>query len=492
MMIVKLRLFRVVLLLGLLSCHPAGAREKMPIPDFTKGDSIPADAAKDWNLGATGARGWMYFHHLETADARQIKVTAVDRRSPADGVLEVGDVILGVGGQAFSDDARTAFGKALTFAESTAGAGNLTLTRWRDGNTEEVTLKLPVLGDYSPTAPYDCPKSQRILELCCEALADRMAEDSYGGNAITRSLNGLGLLARGEKKYHELIRKEAQWAADFSIESMATWWYGYVAVFLSEYVMATGDRSVMPGLRRIVMEASKGQSDVGSWGHRFADSNGRLLGYGMMNSPGAVLTLGLVLAREAGVDDPEVAEAIDLSAKLLRFYAGKGAVPYGDHHPWIDNHEDNGKCGMAAVLFDQLEEPEPARFFARMSTASHGNERDTGHTGNYFNITWAMPGISRCGPHATGAWMEEFGAWYFDLARKWDGSFPHQGPPQAKKDAYGNWDATGMFLIAYAMPRKAIRLTGKQASVVPPLDAEEARQVVRDGRGWSNNDRTSA
>ena len=120
----------------------------------------------------------------------------------------------------------------------------------------------------------------------------------------------------------------------------------------------------------------------------------------------------------------------------MRFYVGKGAVPYGDHHPWIQTHEDNGKCGMASVLFNLLGEAEGAEFFSRMSVASHGAERDTGHTGNFFNILWSLPGVAQSGPHATGAWMQEFGAWYFDLARRWDGTFLHQGPPQMRNDKY--------------------------------------------------------
>ena len=79
---------------------------------------------------------------------------------------------------------------------------------------------------------------------------------------------------------------------------------------------------------------------------------------------------------------------------------------------------------MAAVLFDLLGDKKGTEFFAKMSTASHGSERDEGHTGNFFNLTWAMPGVSRCGPHATGAWMEEFGAWYFDLNRQLGLEFP--------------------------------------------------------------------
>ena len=167
--------------------------------------------------------------------------------------------------------------------------------------------------------------------------------------------------------------------------------------------MATGDRSVMPGLRRLALEAAKGQSAVGSWGHGFAIPDGRLGGYGMMNAPGLPLTISLVLAREAGVKDPEVSNAIERSARLLRFYIGKGAIPYGDYHPWIETHEDNGKCGMAAVLFNLLGEANGAEFFSRMSIAAHGPERDGGHTGNYFNILWALPGVAQSGPHATGA-----------------------------------------------------------------------------------------
>jgi hypothetical protein len=89
----------------------------------------------------------------------------------------------------------------------------------------------------------------------------------------------------------------------------------------------------MPGLKRLALEAARGQSAVGSWGHKFARPDGRLYGYGMMNSPGVPLTISLVLARKAGVKDPAVDLAIERSARLMRFYISKGAIPYGDHHP---------------------------------------------------------------------------------------------------------------------------------------------------------------
>nr|MCU0710160.1 DUF6288 domain-containing protein [Pirellula sp.] len=419
--------------------------EPLKIPDFTKGDVIPSEAKHDWNLGPTGLRGWMFCDRLVTTDARQIAITSVDVGSPADGLFEVGDVILGVAGKLFFHDPRTEFGRAITAAESETGGGRLVVTRWRAGTVEEVTLKLPVLGSYSPSAPYDCAKSTRILAQGLKRLVTRMSEPDYPNteNPIPRALNALALLAGGESSHKLLVQREAKWASDFAVKDFRTWYYGYVMIFLAEYSMATGDESVLPGLRRLALEAASGQSAVGSWGHTFALPDGRLKGYGMMNAPGLPLTIGLVLAREAGVNDPEVSKAIDLSTRLLRFYTGKGAIPYGDHAAWTETHEDNGKCGMAAVLFNRLDEARSSEFFTRMAVASHGSERDCGHTGNFFNLLWSMPAIAQAGPHATGAWMTEFGAWYHDLARRWDGSFAHQGPPEPDHDSYHGWDATG-------------------------------------------------
>ena len=470
----------------------AGKGQPMTIPDFTKGGTLPAGAKHDWNLGPTGLRGWMFCDQMVTTDARQISITKVEKGSPADGLLAVGDVILGVSGKPFSYDPRTEFGKALTTAESQAGGGKLTLTAWRAGKTEEITVRLPLLGTYSATAPYDCPKSKRILEQGCKALAEKVAKSSNEEDPIVRSFNALALLASGDPAYLPLIKKDAQWAAGYSSDSMQTWHYGYVIILLSEYVMATGDESVMPGLQRLALEAANGQSAVGSWGHGFARPDGRLGGYGMMNSPGVPLTISLVMARAAGVKDPALDRAIELSARFLRFYIGKDAIPYGDHHPWIENHDDNGKCGMAAVLFNLLGEAKGAEFFSRMSIASHGPERDTGHTGNFFNILWSLPGVAQSGPHATGAWMQEFGAWYFDLARRWDGTFLHQGPPESEEDSYAGWDCTGGYLLAYATPLKKLYLTGKRPGVTSQLNAAAAQELILDRRGWRNKQRHSA
>lgn len=449
----------------------------------------PAYAKKgetDWSLGPTGARGlidaWKH-----TSDARRIVITRVASGSPAAGVLNVGDVIVGVGGQSFEDDARIAFANAITRAEQEEARGVLRLVCLRDGVRRTVEVRLPVMGTYSKTAPYACNKSKVIFNRGCEVIAKR----GMRSVSIPNSINALALLASGEAKYQSLLSGYAKKVASYQVGPMATWHYGYAITFLAEYALATGDRSIMPGLQRLALEAARGQSKVGTWGHRFAMPDGRVGGYGCMNSPGIPLTISLVLAREAGVKDPAIDLAISRSARFLRWYVDKGAIPYGDHAPW-PGHEDNGKCSMAAVLFDLLEDREAAEFFAKMSTAGY-DERERGHTGNFFNILWAMPAVSRCGALATAAYWSEQG-WYYDLARQPDGSFRYQGSPAGEEEhgSYKNWDNTGTYLLAYALPLRSLYLTGKKRCCVPVLKKAEVEEVIAAGRGYfstKENDR---
>jgi HEAT repeat protein len=455
----------------------AKKKPQAPNPDFTQGGE--KGDFHDWTLGPTGARGWIYGTKGHTADSRQILITEVVKGSPADGVLQKGDVILGIGDQPFTADARISFGKAIGAAEAETGDGTLKLLRWRDGKKQVVGVKLKVIGSYLASAPYDCPKSQRIFEQGCEEIAKR------GLKKITmpNSLNALALLASGNKKYGPLLADYAKQVSDYHVDAFASWHYGYAILFLAEYVAATDDKSVMPGLNRIASEIAHGASGVGTWGHRFAGPNGNCQGYGSMNSPGVVLATGLVIAREAGVKDPKVDQIIAKSCQFLREYTDRGAIPYGDHGPW-HGHEDNGKCSGAAILFDLMSDAGAAEFFGKMSAAAY-HERERGHTGNFFNMLWALPGVARCGPLATSAYFKEH-AWYYDLARGWDGSFAYQGSPKGEEEhhKYTDWDSTGAYLLSYALPLKSLYLTGKKPASFPALKSDEVDDVIAAGRDY--------
>ena len=453
-----------------------GAEQAPSPPDLVQGGK--RDEQHDWLLGPSGARGWVFFRHLDqTAASRQILITAVEAGSPADGTLRTNDVIVGVNGKPFADDARKGFARAITEAEAKSGV--LRLTRWREGQSANVELKLPVLGAYSSSAPYDCQKSKAIFEQGCRLIAKKGLNEVD----IPIDLNALALLASGKMEYRPLLAAYAKKVAASLHPGVWTWYYGYGNLFLAEYVLATGDQAILAELKRTAKESTVGQSAVGTWGHEYSTTpSGNLNGYGCMNQQGLAVTIALVLARQAGVNDPAVERAIDKSARFLRYYVNKGDIPYGDHQPGAGGnaHDDNGKCSSAAVLFDLLGDREAAAFYARMATAAY-DEREHGHCGNVWNMLWALPGASRGGPLATGAYLKEQ-SWYYELARNWHGGFVYQLIEKGdENNNYTDWDLTGSYLLSYGLPLKSLYLTGKKPCVVPPLTPAEVKEVIAAG-----------
>jgi hypothetical protein len=462
------------LLVGTACLLPAAESAHAP-PDFTQDGK--KDDSHDWLLGPTGLRGWMYFRHEDlTAASRQILITAVDKGSPADGILLVNDVILGVFGKPFADDARRSFGHAIAAAEEKTGI--LPLMLWRDGKISNVELKLQVLGAYSATAPYDCPKSKAIFEQGCRLIAEKGFENAD----IPDHLNALALLASGDKKHHSMLGKYGKKVAE-SLQNEQTWnWYiAYGNLFLSEYTLATGRKTVFPELKQTTMRGVKNQCMNGMWGHAPALANGHSEGYGGMNVIGLPMTISLALARQCGVSDPALDKAIDKSSTFLRYYVDKGAIPYGDHPPWGNAHDDNGKSSCAAVLFDILGDGEATAFNAKMATAAY-DDREHGHCGNFWNMLWAIPGASRSGPLATGAYIKEQ-AWYYDLSRNWKGNFVYQKIEAGdENNNYTEWDLTGGYLLSFGLYQKSLFILGKKPSAAPLLNAETAKNVIVAGR----------
>jgi len=213
----------IILILFCLLCGPALSKEKPKDPtgpnrDLTK--EIDFERMSTFQLGPIGARGWMYVNRQMTKKARQILITEVDEGLPAAGILQVGDVILGAGGKRFDDDARKCLGKAIDEAEKEENKGILKLTRWRPikdakprkGKETEVELKLRVMGTYSDTAPWNCPKSKKIMEEALVHVMDRAKNGKFG--KLGESL--LALMAVGKPECMEIVRKaihSAKWAS---------------------------------------------------------------------------------------------------------------------------------------------------------------------------------------------------------------------------------------------------------------------------------------
>ncbi len=72
-----------------------------------------------------------------------------------------------------------------------------------------------------------------------------------------------------------------------------------------------------------------------------------------------------------------------------------------------------------------------------MSLASHGSERDTGHTGNFFNLLWAMPGVAHSGSCRRGV---DSGVWgvVFRPRSSLGRQFFSSRPPEPGFDSYAD------------------------------------------------------
>ncbi|MDB4417356.1 DUF6288 domain-containing protein [bacterium] len=484
----------LLLVLPLLGAAEAAAQRNKPaVPDLTAGDE--RDDKHDWNLGPTGARGWIWGWKLETTDARQVLVTEVAEGSPAEGKLQPGDVIVGVGSGLFTSDPRVALGLAIGAAESAQGKGRLDLRRWRKGKVKSVRIKLPVLGEYESTAPFNCAKSRKVLDAAC----DHIAANMKGG--IDGMVNALALLANGDRRHagavRDLARKVGRPDTALTLEGrtsgLLAWEWGYRAVFLCEYFIATKDRQVLPAIAEYAGTIARGQSRVGTWGHGMAwpdlndgELHGSLGGYGAVNQAGLVCHLALVLAEECGVKDREISEALQRANQFARFYTGKGAIPYGDHRPGWDSHDDNGKNSLAALIFDLQGMDEEATFFGRMAVASY-DEREQGHTGNYFSFLWGPIGANRLGEEAVSAFLREQ-RWYYDLARANDGSFPYQGGAgmSGGEHKYGKWDCTGAFVLANTFHKQELFITGRGVHKKNRLVGDDLADTIEAGRGFDS------
>jgi hypothetical protein len=454
-----------------------GKRAFPEIPDFTRGGK--KNDRHDWNLGPTGARGWMWGMRLRTDYARQILITKVDSGSPADRVLQVGDVILGVGGSKFDSDARIAFGKAITKAEKTVNRGRLKVIRWRKGRTQNVTLQLKVMGSYGPLAPMHCRKSRKILDDAC-----RYIKENGIGRGITGHINALGLLASGDKKYLPMVRDYAHKLRVEDAYRMSSWNMGYMNIFLSEYYLLTGDKAVLPKIRHMALYLAKGQSRVGTWGHGNAGPDGILRGYGAMCQPSLSCAVSLLLNRKCGIDDPVVEQAIRKSEIFFSTYVDKGNIPYGDGSPRYV-HDSNGRSSLAVILYDLLDNQRAYSFFARMTIASYG-EREEGHTGNFWGMLWGPLGAMRAGPEAAAAFIREQ-EWLFELERRWDGGFTYQGGANMSGSEHTTpgWDTTGARALMYAMPLKKLYITGRGQKTAKALTGRALEATLLAGRDYN-------
>jgi len=443
-------------------------------------------------MGPTGLWGEVYSQSMAkgaSRDARQFRVTKVEAGSPAEGKMKVGDVVIGASGRNFDSDARKLLAAAIEKAEETNG--NLSLQIWREGKTYNQSLKLKVMGAYNPKDPFNCAYTNAVI--------DHMAAHAGKENKsiFMPTLSALGMLATGKEELmprvrahaHELcIDPKTKKPITFEVSSAGkrVWHTSYRLIFLSEYYLATGDKTVLPAIRTLGIGAAKGQSGVGSYGHRFSsrmpdDSyHGPLLGYGAINNAGLSMLTGLVLASKCGIEHPELTDAIARGKRFFDFFVEHGGIPYGDH--WAGTHyfENNGTSGLSAIVYGLMGDDRGQRFFSAMAVAAAPTGREEGHQGCYWSYLWSELGAARSGKEGLNASFAET-RYLRTLERRWDGQVID--PSNIGPTKYGSrGDVTGERLLLMSLGRKNIYFTGKNMEVKKPLQGPALTAALAAGR----------
>ena len=226
---------------SVLCVTPARAASKwqQAEPDYTKGEVLlgmrgDKNGTRYWSLGPIGAEGNIWTPGRDTAKTRTIQIRTVMKGTPADGVLEQHDVILGVQSPSvlpdrdvqsekdlsvdakcgrpgckgirgscghFAWDVRKALAAAVAAAEKIENGGKLVLNIWRpvtevgevttkvgkkevkekglvvkkpiSGKEMQVTITLPVRGTFGAASPWECEKTRAIVDGAAQALVKR-------------------------------------------------------------------------------------------------------------------------------------------------------------------------------------------------------------------------------------------------------------------------------------------------------------------------------
>lgn len=466
------------------------------LQDGNSGDSEPNPAL----LGPTGI--------VSDPFGPNLYVHRTEPGSPAHGKVLPGDIIFGVNGEEFGDDKYRQFANAITFSESPEAGGKMVLGTRRGGKNIQVELQLEVLGVYSSTTPFYCPKSAKIVKRAEEWIARRYRPESGLAGEPTGAFNTdlLFLMASGNPKYQGLVRRAIYKTLSQPLKEpdpnqrAIPWHLGYGAILLGEYYHLTGDPNVLPHLENNVgwaaitqlkpaaepgpWENAYTEEQVGGWRSRY--SPGRPMatgGYGLMPHAGMSCVMGMLLAKEAGLEIDEVA----LERGLVHYH--KQRAEYGDviywYHPLRRDGPKqirpeaeangklwsmNGKLGTAAALFNMAGYPTATEICSRYCVYGFNNTRH-GHGGMFFNNFWTPVGAHISGEAGFKHFMKGQ-TWWRELYRRHDGSF----------NQVGRGGVGVGYALHYVAPKKRLRMLGAPKSAFganPPEYLKPALEAHR-------------
>lgn len=233
---------------------------------------------------------------------------------------------------------------AKLIEDSQGKDGKLDLIVWPGGvkSAEKVvSLQIPAIGRFSPTWPYNCPRSDKLMVDLCDFLADEYKRaGKFESQVQTHSASVLALMASGDKKYDPLLRgiMASYGSKRYDPNSevgFPAWSYGYDGIVMAEYYRLHKDRSLLPAIESLNRCLELGQTpDSGGYSHKPFPAiqqrvaSGGPKGYGDMAMPGGLAMLAMSVMKESGLPYP-VAPRDRIHQSYLCSMNASGGVDYG-------------------------------------------------------------------------------------------------------------------------------------------------------------------
>jgi hypothetical protein len=478
-----------------------------------RAESGPDAEVPGWyyNLGITGIRA-----QLVADQPKALLIKYVFPESPANGKAQIGDLIVGAGGQLFREEHRNGYGEdvfgadgpiselaqVLEDCQGADGKGNLALTLQRGGVTKEISLDIgQKYGSYAATYPDDCPKSDKILAELLEYIVKHQDDDGSFGDPVHNTFAPLALLASGEAKYLPAVERNVRYHGretypnDKRYAELINWTYMSAAIVVSEYYLATGEKWVLPELQEIQdhltksqylhmsqinPEAKKSHPDSypkgprdshGGWGH-----NPGFEGYGpiaMLTGQGA---LAYSLMHQCGINIDRVRH--DAAYAFLKKGSGQnGYVWYGDQvggppDGWADMGR-TGAAGIANFLSPYAESVYRERAMVHASViGKHPQSFPDTHGSPPMGMAYTALAAGT-DPDSFRKLMDA-NRWWFTMAHCTDGTFYYQ--PNRDNAGYGadsRMIASCVVAFIYSIPKRSLVITGRKTDgkQISPGDA---------------------
>jgi len=460
--------FRLIFLF--LLCQPSLLQAQVDYQDNDspwgqRTESGPDAEVPGWfyNLGITGLRA-----QLVADQSKALLIKYVFPKSPADGHVQIGDLIVGAGGQLFKERHRNGYGESVFGAhgpiselarvledcQRADGKGKLSLTLQRGGETKEVAIDVAQkYGTYAARYPETCAKSDTVLAELLKYLVKHQKEDGSFGDPIHNTFAPLALLASGDTKYLPAVELNVRYHAretranDKRRFDLINWSYMSAAIVLSEYHLATGGEWVLPELQEVHDHLAKSQylhmsqinpkakkshpgsypkgpkDSHGGWGH-----NPGFEGYGpiaMLTGQGA---LAYSLMHRCGIKVDR--EKHDAAYEFLKKGTGQnGYVWYGDQiGGGPDGWADMGRTGATGIANFLSPYPEPVYRERALSHAKVIGKHPQSFPDTHGSPPMGMAYTALAANVDADSFRKLMDAnrWWFTMAHCTDGSFYYQ------------------------------------------------------------------